>query len=357
MQRYRYPTLLVVLALAACSSVPTRGPSRPAPGVAAPSTGGYYLDDGPGANPPPNLAAIPDAVPRLEPLRAASNRPYVVLGHEYVPYTTLKPYHEVGIASWYGRRYNGQHTSTGEIYDMYAMTAAHPTLPLPSYARVTNVATGKSVVVRVNDRGPFLRGRIIDLSYAAAYRLGIAQNGSGEVAVDAILPGRGAASAQASAAPPLAPASAAIPSPATSAAVVTTPLAPAPAVTTSLAPAAALAPAAEMAPAAPMASPAATAATAAIAPTPAPDVDTPPVAVTPAGYAVQLGAFANYSNARAFLARVQNQLAQAEVEAKIRQAKGLYRVYVGPYPARDDARRMGERISQVFGFPTTVAPN
>ena len=364
MHRYRYPTLLVVLALAACSSVPTRGPSRPAPGVAAPSTGGYYLDDGPGANPPPNLAAIPDAVPRLEPLRAASNRPYVVLGHEYVPATTLKPYHEVGIASWYGRRYNGQRTSTGEIYDMYAMTAAHPTLPLPSYARVTNVATGKSVVVRVNDRGPFLRGRIIDLSYAAAYRLGIAQNGSGEVAVDAILPGRGAASAQASAAPPLASAAAsasAMPSPATSAAVVTTPLAPAPAVTTSLTPAAAMAPAAAVAPAAAMASPAATAATAAMAPTPAPtpapDVDVPPVAVTRAGYAVQLGAFANYSNARAFLARVQNQLAQAEVEPKIRQARGLYRVYVGPYPARDDARRMGERISQVFGFPTTVAPN
>ncbi len=332
MQRYRYPTLLAVLALAACSSVPTRGPSRPAPGVAAPSTGGYYLDDGPGANPPPNLAAIPDAVPRLEPLRAASNRPYVVLGREYVPATTLKPYHEVGIASWYGRRYNGQHTSTGEIYDMYAMTAAHPTLPLPSYARVTNVATGTSVVVRVNDRGPFLRGRIIDLSYAAAYRLGIAQNGSGEVAVDAILPGRGAASAAAPAQASAAPLAAAAASPVASAGVVTAPLAPAAVVAAPLAPAAAMA-------------------------SPAANPDTPPVAVTPAGYAVQLGAFANYSNARAFLAHVQNQLAQTEVEAKIRQARGLYRVYVGPYPARDDALRMGERISQVFGFPTTVAPN
>lgn len=313
MQRYRYPTLLIVLALAACSSVPTRGPSRPAPGAAAPSSGGYYLDDGPGVNPPPNLAAIPDAVPRLEPLRAASNRPYVVLGREYVPATTLRPYHEVGIASWYGRRYNGQHTSTGEIYDMYAMTAAHPTLPLPSYARVTNIATGKSVVVRVNDRGPFLRGRIIDLSYAAAYKLGIAQNGSGEVAVDAILPGRIGASAQVGA--------------------------------TSLAPVAA-------APATPP-----SAASASMAPTPVPVPDAPPVAVTPAGFAVQLGAFANYSNARAFLAHVQNQLAQAEVEAKIRQARGLYRVYVGPYPARDDALRMGERISQVFGLATSVAPN
>src|SRR5512135_164109 len=190
MRRYRYPALMIALSLAACSSVPMRGTSQGTSGAAARAPGGYYLDDGPGANPPANLDAIPDAVPRPEPLRAASNRPYAVLGREYVPATTLEPYHEVGIASWYGRKYDGQRTSSGEIYDMYAMTAAHPTLPLPSYARVTNLATGKSVVVRVNDRGPFLHGRIIDLSYAAAYKLGIAKNGSGEVAVDAILPGR-----------------------------------------------------------------------------------------------------------------------------------------------------------------------
>jgi len=313
MQRYRYPTLLMVLALAACSSVPTRGPSGQAPAGAGSSSGGYYLDDGPGANPPPNLDAVPDAVPRLEPLRAAANRPYTVLGQEYVPATTLKPYHEVGIASWYGRRYNGQRTSIGEIYDMYAMTAAHPTLPLPSYARVTNVATGKSVVVRVNDRGPFLRGRIIDLSYAAAYKLGIAKNGSGEVAVDAILPDVGTQSAQA-AKPVLAP-------------VATAPAA------------------------APIA--AATAPPSAAGPGP----EAPPVAATPAGFTVQLGAFANYSNARAFMAHVENQLAQAQVEPRIREAGGLYRVYVGPYPAHDEAWRMGERITQAFGFPTTVAPN
>src|SRR5512143_1744448 len=111
MQRYRYPALLIALALAACSSAPMRGTSTGAPGAAAPSSGGYYLDDGPGANPPANLDAIPDAVPRVEPLRAASNRPYAVLGREYVPATALKPYHEVGIASWYGRKYNGQRTS------------------------------------------------------------------------------------------------------------------------------------------------------------------------------------------------------------------------------------------------------
>ena len=106
-----------------------------------------------------------------------------------MPATSLRPYHERGVASWYGRKFHGQKTSSGETYDMYAMTAAHPTLPLPSYARVTNVATGKSVVVRVNDRGPFLHDRVIDLSYAAAHRIGIAQKGSGEVEVEAILPG------------------------------------------------------------------------------------------------------------------------------------------------------------------------
>ena len=93
------------------------------------------------------------------------------------------------MASWYGRKFHGQKTATGEVYDMYAMTAAHPTLPLPSYVRVTNVATGASVVVRVNDRGPFLHGRVIDLSYAAAHRIGVAQRGSGEVEVVAVLPG------------------------------------------------------------------------------------------------------------------------------------------------------------------------
>ncbi|HMA31651.1 MAG TPA: septal ring lytic transglycosylase RlpA family protein [Casimicrobiaceae bacterium] len=322
MQRYRYPTLLMVLALAACSSVPTRGPSRAAPAGGGSSSGGYYLDDGPGANPPPNLDAVPDAVPRLEPLSAAANRPYTVLGQEYVPATTLKPYHEVGLASWYGRRYNGQRTSIGEIYDMYAMTAAHPTLPLPSYARVTNLATGKSVVVRVNDRGPFLRGRIIDLSYAAAYKLGIAKNGSGEVAVDALLPDAGMQLARA-ATPAAAPVEASV------GARVEAPV---------------------------VATPASVAASATL-PTAVARPELLPVAATPGGFTVQLGAFANYSNARAFLAHVENQLAQAQVEPRIRQAGGLYRVYVGPYPAHDEAWRMGERITRAFGFPTTVAPN
>jgi rare lipoprotein A len=108
------------------------------------------------------------------------------------------------MASWYGRKFHGEKTSTGEIYDMYAMTAAHPTLPLPSYARVTNVATGKSIIVRVNDRGPFLHNRVIDLSYAAATKLGILQKGSGEVEVEAIIPIETATTAAAVPLPPVA---------------------------------------------------------------------------------------------------------------------------------------------------------
>src|SRR3954469_8818516 len=190
----RFASLIAALLIAACGSAPHREPPRgvtPAPSTpsAPPASSKYYLDDGPGFNPPANLDAVPDAVPRIEPLHRAANRPYAVLGREYVPATSLKPYQERGVASWYGRKFHGQKTSIGETYDMYAMTAAHPTLPLPSYARVTNVATGQSVVVRVNDRGPFLHNRPIDLSYAAAHRVGIVQKGSGNVEVEAIMPG------------------------------------------------------------------------------------------------------------------------------------------------------------------------
>src|SRR3954471_2181487 len=175
----RLALVFVLIAIVAACTAPPRAPSPPPAGSDTPSTPAppsqpssrYYKDDGPGENPPDNLDAIADAIPRLEPLHRYANRPYTVLGRDYVPATTMKRYRERGVASWYGRKFHGQKTSTGETYDMYKMTAAHPTLPLPSYARVTNVSTGKSVVVRVNDRGPFLHDRIIDLSYAAAQKL------------------------------------------------------------------------------------------------------------------------------------------------------------------------------------------
>ena len=167
---------LLAITLCGCGS----GASKP---------GGYYLDDGPGSNPPANLDAVAEPVPKLEPINRYASRPYSVFGHEYTPFAELTPYRARGVASWYGKRYHGQKTSSGEIYDMYAMTAAHTLLPLPSYARVTNVSNGKSVVVRVNDRGPFHEDRVIDLSYVAAQRLGLLGRGSGLVEVEAIIPG------------------------------------------------------------------------------------------------------------------------------------------------------------------------
>ena len=182
MKRFLPPAVLAVLA--ACSSAPPAPePSQPSE---APRKGGYYKDDGPHAKPPANLDSIPDARPRAEPLHKFANRPYEVFGKKYVPLASLQPFKQRGMASWYGKKFHGQKTSSGELYDMYAMTAAHPTLPIPSYARVTNLANRKSVVVRINDRGPFHGERIIDLSYAAAHRLGFVQRGSAEVEVESI---------------------------------------------------------------------------------------------------------------------------------------------------------------------------
>ena len=164
--------LIMFVALGGCSS------TRP---------GGYYKDDGPHERPPANLEQVADAVPRNEPLHKFANRPYEALGKRYVPLTSVQPFRQSGLASWYGKRYHGRKTSSGETYDMYAMTAAHPTLPIPSYVRVTNLANGRSVVVRVNDRGPFKSERVIDLSYAAAYKLGFIQAGQARVEVEAIV--------------------------------------------------------------------------------------------------------------------------------------------------------------------------
>jgi rare lipoprotein A len=205
MRRMLYGALavLAVLTVAGCAGTPplqpqvplpapaseSPPPTAPAPIPTTPRRGAYYLDDGPGDNPPADLERIPDAEPRSEPLHRFANNPYFVFGKEYVPERTLRPFRQRGTASWYGRRFHGQPTSTGEPYDMYAMTGAHPTLPLPSYARVTNLANGRSVVIRLNDRGPFRPGRIIDLSYTAALKLGYAEQGSTTVEVEAIVPG------------------------------------------------------------------------------------------------------------------------------------------------------------------------
>ncbi len=144
----------------------------------------------PSVPPPPDISAIPDVVPKAEPKSARGNPPfYTVLGKRYFVLDSAAGYVERGVASWYGPGFHEASTSNGEPYDMYAMTAAHKTLPLPSYVHVTNLKNGKSVVVRVNDRGPFKDGRIIDLSYTAAAKLDILKAGTAFVEVRAITPG------------------------------------------------------------------------------------------------------------------------------------------------------------------------
>lgn len=180
---------MIALTLVACGGGTSVKPDagKPAPTTqSAPKKGGYYLDDGPGDNPPADIDSIPDAKPRAETPLPRAMRPYSALGRRYTPLTEHTPYKQRGIASWYGKRYHGQKTSSGEVYDMYAMTGAHTILPLPSYVRVTNPENGRSVIVRINDRGPFHDNRLIDLSYAAAYKLRLVEKGSGIVDVEAL---------------------------------------------------------------------------------------------------------------------------------------------------------------------------
>jgi len=132
---------------------------------------------------------IANAVPRMEPVtRAGNSNPYTVLGETYHLLPTAEGYKRVGTASWYGSKFHGRKTANGEVYDMYAMTAAHRTLPIPAYARVTNLSNQRVIVVRINDRGPFHASRIIDLSYAAALKLGFADHGTAEVEIEVITP-------------------------------------------------------------------------------------------------------------------------------------------------------------------------
>lgn len=186
--------LFSIVLLVACGGSAATKPASSAnaskSGVGKPSSaktgGGYYLDDGPGNNAPSNIDNIPDATLITEKPIGRANRPYVALGQKYTPTTAYAPYKKKGMASWYGKRYHGRKTSVGEVYDMYAMSGAHTTLPLPSFVKVTNPENGRSVIIRINDRGPFVNDRIIDLSYAAAYKLRLIEQGSGLVEVEAI---------------------------------------------------------------------------------------------------------------------------------------------------------------------------
>ena len=287
-----------VLLLSGCGlfggrRVPPAQPSAtPAPvSPSATKGGGYYLDDGPGANPPANIDSIPDAVPRVEPLHKGALRPYTVMGRNYVPMTALTPYRVRGVASWYGRRYHGKLTSTGEPYDMYGMTAAHPTLPLPSYVRVTSVANGRSVVVRVNDRGPFIDSRLIDLSFTAAHKLGIIAGGSALVEVEAILTGASSPPSVTTAAVPEPPA------------------------------------------------------------TPAPSI---PLATEASGVHLQLAAFGTRENAEAYAARLRGDVTWLAPQVQIFARDNLFRVVAGPYASQAEARLTAEKIAQSLGVKPFV---
>jgi len=303
--------LLVAGLLTACGSAPKRGGVERAPGgsTEVPARGGgYYLDDGPGANAPANLDAVPDAVPKLEPLHRGTQRPYTVMGRSYTPMTRLEPYKARGIATWYGRRYHGKPTSSGEPYDMYAMTAAHTVLPIPSYVRVTSLANGRSVIVRVNDRGSFIGDRLIDLSYTAAHRLGIIGAGSGMVEVESIIPGITPSEPAVAVAPGRPVESAPLPP---AAPVMASPLpasAPAPAVTTAAA----------------------------------------------GGTWLQFGAFGVQANAETYLARLQTQADWLSGSLRIHHSDGIYRVQAGPYPSDAAAREAAERAGQALGMKPVV---
>ena len=280
--------IAVSILLAACGT----SPKRP---------GGYYKDDGPGASPPKNVESTPDAAPRVEPLHKSANNPYTVFGRHYVPAKTLRPYKERGIASWYGKKFHGQMTSSGERYDMYKMTAAHTTLPIPSYARVTNLKNGRSVIVRINDRGPFHSGRIIDLSYAAAARLGYVNAGSAPVEVEALLPGEMSRAAEeqraASAVPVEAP----------------------PAVAAEALPAEAI-----------------------------------PAAPDAKGVYLQLGAFSARDNADALRGRLERELSWVDRSFEVLPVDGLFRVRLGPYRDRGEADGVALRIREALDLKPVV---
>jgi rare lipoprotein A len=314
--------IAALLVLAGCGTSPKKAasvqPTQP--------PGKYYQDDGPPDVVPDGLDQLPDAVPKREPFHKFANRPYTVFGEAYVPVVDEEPYKQRGLASWYGRKFHGQKTSSGETYDMFAMTAAHKTLPIPSYAKVTNLANGKSVVVRINDRGPFHKGRIIDLSYAAAKRIGIVGRGSAMVEVERVFGPEGDKPVPSGAQPESAERSPDKP---------------------------AREPSAQDAAAKPK--PQATAYVAALPP-PAMIV-APVVAQEPAGLWVQLGAFGSAEAAQGFRDHVTRELTWLYEPVQVSYQNGLHRVRLGPYRNREEASAIAEKVERSLGITAAVSNN
>ncbi|NBU26273.1 MAG: septal ring lytic transglycosylase RlpA family protein [Gammaproteobacteria bacterium] len=290
MARARLLATVALLALPGCSLL-QRAPEAPSPGAGTPA-------------PPRDLASIPDAVPRDEPRSRYGNpETYEVFGRRYRVMKSAKGHVERGLASWYGPGFHAERTSSGEPYDMYAMTAAHKTLPIPAFVRVTNLENGRSVVVRVNDRGPFVGDRIIDLSYTAAWKLDMLRAGTAKVEIRVLEPGR-------TPPPPPVLAQAAVPTP--------TPV-PTPAPV-------------------PVATPAALA--------------SPVIAAAPAASRMlQVGAFGLRSNAEAMASRLQSAgIADAVVSEAAVAGRTVYRVRVGPVADAAQAADLAERL-RAIGIP------
>ena len=300
------PLLLLMTLCAVLAGCASRPPSvSPSPGR-----------DGPEAVIPPDLQNVPDAAPRLEPIRKGGpNKPYEALGQRYEPMTMDLPLVERGLASWYGKKFHGRPTSSGEIYNMYAMTGAHATMPIPSYARVRNPKNGREVIVRINDRGPFHPGRIIDLSYTAALKLdvlrGVTPVDVERITYEEIRSGAwqrdGRKSVDVANSPSL-PASEPTPEPTTAAADIVQPPNP---------------------------------------PAPAPSA-------AAKGFWVQLGAFSKLDGAEAFREKLVTQLGEMAPLLTIFRDSRLHRLQAGPYATRDDARLAADKVRVSLALSAVV---
>lgn len=304
------------------SSASATGHPSPNMPKAGSGRGAYYKDDGPGDNPPTGLELTLDAEPKVEPYSISGNRPYVVFGKTYTPVIDDRPFSQRGTGSWYGKKFHGQRTSSGELYDMYKMTAAHPTLPIPSYARITNISNGKQVIVKVNDRGPFHSSRIVDLSYTAALKLGYLGKGSSELLLERLLPADIEKMAE-NKKNHVTETLASVPS-YTEAAISTAPLA-------------------ELTPSLMLASiPIDSASFEALVATKSveePFTTSPAVIKTPntaSGFYLQFGAFGLRSNAEATVNRLQTQLANLPSFEIVQQGM-LYRLFSGPFSSHEEA--------------------
>ncbi|MFC7297860.1 septal ring lytic transglycosylase RlpA family protein [Herminiimonas aquatilis] len=330
----RLLVLLPILALAACSSVPldtssagktqtARAASAAQPSLppAGSGRGGYYKDDGPGDVTPEGLLDVPDAEPRIEPYSKSGNKPYVVFGKRYIPISDARPFKQTGRGSWYGKKFHGQKTSSGELYDMYKMSAAHPTLPIPSYARVTNLSNGKQVIVRVNDRGPFHSSRVIDLSYTAALKLGYIGHGSAELQVERLLPAdieQILATKESPATPVVATEAVVMPT------IESTQLAPAAIQPVDFAPNGNVSVIATSMP-------------------------TQGAASTASGFYLQLGAYSQAANAESVRTRLLQDTGGVLRQLTVEPSNNLYRLYGGPFATREEAAAAATQVQGTMG--------